>query len=175
MPTGERHPDFEPGNRFGERTVRHGGYSAARIGERAELVAREVLELAPHLAEQEFILAVSSYAMARARVELLSFAIEEAIARHGAVKLGPRLVEATTAASREEAQQRRSLGLDPLSLAELRAISSTADLNVALLSRIAPEVPRAIEMALVALGMGDRTQEFTATFVAALRESEEQE
>jgi hypothetical protein len=129
-----------------------------------------VLELAPHLCEQEFVLAVSSYAMARARVELLSFAIEEAIARHGAVKLGARLVEAVTAASREEAQQRRTLGLDPLSLAELRNLSSLTNINVALLARLAPEVPRAIATALAALGMGDRTQEFVALFVSALRE-----
>jgi hypothetical protein len=165
-------PPFAPGH---ELSLRHGGYSAKRIGERAELVSREVLELAPHLCEPEFILAVSSYAMARARVELLSSAIEQAIAERGAIKLGPRLVEAATAASREEAQQRRSLGLDPLSLAELRAVSSVADLNEGLLAQLVPELPAAITEALDAIGAGDRLEVFKATFVAALRRGPEED
>src|ERR1019366_2915775 len=145
-------PDFEPGNELAfkpgnELAVRHGGFSAKRIGERAALIFEEVLELAPHLATAENFLALSAYAMARARTELLSVAIEAAVAQVGAVKLGARLIEAATGASREEAAQRASLGLDPRSLAELRAISSTADLNLALLTRIAPEVPMAIQEA----------------------------
>jgi len=168
----ERHPDFEVGNTL---ALGHGGYSAKRIGERARVVAKEVLELAPHLSAPEFSLAVSSYAMSRARVELLSAAIEAAVAQVGAVKLGARIIEAATGASREEAQQRASLGLDPRSLAELRAISSTADLNVALLHQIAPELPRAIGHALEALGQGDRAQEFTQHFVAALRAAEQED
>jgi hypothetical protein len=167
-----RHPDFEPGN---ELAMKYGGYSEKRIGERARIVAKEVLELAPHLSAPEFSLAVSSYAMSRARVELLSAAIEAAVAQVGAVKLGARIIEAATGASREEAQQRASLGLDPRSLAELRAISSTADLNVALLHQIAPELPRAIGHALEALGQGDRAQEFTQHFVAALRAAEQED
>jgi hypothetical protein len=152
-----------------ELSVRHGGYSAARIGERAELVAQELLELAPHLAAPEFALAVSSYAMCRARVELLSAAIEEAVKARGAIKLGARIIEAATAASREEAQQRRTLGLDPMSLAELRAVSSVADLNEGLLSQLVPELPGAIAEALAAIGAGEQIEVFKASFVAALR------
>ena len=171
-------PDFEPGNELAfkpgnELAVRHGGFSAKRIGERAALIFEEVLELAPHLATAENFLALSAYAMARARTELLRVAIEAAVAQVGAVKLGARLIEAATGASREEAAQRASLGLDPRSLAELRAISSTADLNLALLTRIAPEVPMAIQEALIALGHGDQVGEFTQHFVAALRAAEE--
>jgi predicted transcriptional regulator len=169
-------PPFEDGNVAG---LRHGGYSAARIGERAELVAREVLELAPGLAADEFSLAVTSYAMARARVELLSAAIEKMVATlglPGTVKLGPRIVEAATAASREEAAQRRTLGLDPLSMAELRNLSSLTDLNQALLNRLVPELPAAIREALDAVGAGEAVDQFTAVFVAVLRRGgEEQE
>lgn len=171
-------PPFAPGNELAfkpgnELSMRHGGFSAKRIGERAAVIFQEVLELAPHLATEENALALSAYAMARARAELLSVAIETAVAQVGAVKLGARLIEAATGASREEAAQRASLGLDPRSLAELRAISSTADLNLALLTRIAPEVPRAITAALDEMGLGDRAQEFTQAFVAALRAAEE--
>jgi hypothetical protein len=120
-------PPFEPGNEFAVKpgndlAVRHGGFSAQRIGERARLIFEEVLQLAPHLATEENALALSAYAMSRARVELLSVAIEAAVAQAGAVKLGARIIEAVTAASREEAQQRASLGLDPRSLAELRQL-----------------------------------------------------
>jgi hypothetical protein len=38
---------------------------------------------------------------------------------------------------------------------------------------IAPEVPRAISQALIALGHGDQAAEFTEHFVAALRAAEE--
>ena len=55
----ERHPDFEVGNTL---ALGHGGYSAKRIGERAQLVAEEVLTLAPHLSAPEFALAVSATA-----------------------------------------------------------------------------------------------------------------
>jgi hypothetical protein len=162
--------DFVEGNTL---SLRHGGFSAQRIGERARLVFEEVCQLAPHLATEENALALSAYAMSRARVELLSVAIEAAVAQAGAVKLGARIIEAATGASREEAAQRASLGLDPRSLAELRAISVSADLNTALLTLIAPEVPRAIGEALGALGLGDRAPEFTERFVAALRAAEE--
>jgi hypothetical protein len=122
-----KHPDFEPGNELAfkpgnDLAVRHGGFSAQRIGERARLIFEEVCQLAPHLATEENALALSAYAMSRARVELLSVAIEAAVAQAGAVKLGARIIEAVTAASREEAQQRASLGLDPRSLAELRQL-----------------------------------------------------
>jgi hypothetical protein len=175
-------PPFQPGNQLAvgnTAALRHGGFSAQRIGERARLVFEEVLELAPHLATDENALALSAYAMARARTELLSAAIELAVAKAGAVglagKIGARIIEAATSASREEAAQRASLGLDPRSLAELRAISSTADLNVALFARIAPEVPRAITEALEEMGHGEEAEEFVQRFVAALRAAEEEE
>lgn len=163
-------PPFQPGH---ELSTRHGAYSPRRIGERAALISAEVLELAPHLAEPEFALALTEYAMARARVELTSVAIEDHLATAPIAKLSPRLIEAATAASREAGSQRASLGLDPRSLAELRQISTLADLNVALLSRIAPEVPTAIAEALRALNLGDRSEEFTSAFVAALRRTED--
>jgi hypothetical protein len=180
MPAGERHPPFQRGNELAvkpgnELALKHGGYSSARIGQRAAIIVTEVLTLAPHLAAEEFSLAVSSYSMARARVELLSSAIEDAIEQRGAVKLGPRLVEAATSASREEAQQRRTLGLDPLSLAELRAVSSVADLNEGLLSQLVPELPAAIAEALAAIGAGEQLEVFKATFVAALRRGPEED
>jgi hypothetical protein len=78
---------FESGN---DLAVRHGGFSSQRIGERARLVFEEVCQLAPHLATEENALALSAYAMSRARVELLSVAIETAVANVGAVKLGAR-------------------------------------------------------------------------------------
>ncbi len=166
MTHSERFPDFEPGN---ELSIRHGGYSSARIGQRAAIIVQELLELSPHLASEQFTLAVSSYSMARARCELLSAAIEEAIAQRGAVKLGARIIEAATAASREEAQQRRTLGLDPMSLAELRAVSSVADLNEGLLAQLVPELPAAITEALAAIGAGEQIELFKQTFVAVLR------
>jgi hypothetical protein len=172
MPTGERHPDFEPAN---ELSIRHGGYSAARIGERAAIIVQELLTLSPHLASEQFSLAVSSYSMTRARVELLSSAIEDAIAQRGAIKLGARIIEAATAASREEAQQRRTLGLDPMSLAELRNLSSLTDLNQALLTQLVPELPGAIREALDAVGAGEQFETFTAIFVAALRRGGEED
>lgn len=165
-------PPAGPGNGL---ALRHGGFSAQRIGQRAREVLELVLELNPHLDDPENALALSAYSMARARVELLSTAIEAAVSQVGAVKLGARIIEAATSASREEAAQRASLGLDPRSLAELRAISSTADLNLALLTRIAPEVPTAIKAALAALGLSDQAPAFTEQFVAALRAADEED
>jgi hypothetical protein len=89
----------------------------------------------PHLATEENALALSAYAMSRARVELLSVAIEAAVAQAGAVKLGARIIEAVTAASREEAQQRASLGLDPRSLAELRQLKAQTAVTMSVLVR----------------------------------------
>jgi hypothetical protein len=169
------HPPFEPGNELAfkpghELSLRHGGYSAKRIGERARLIAAEVLELAPELAEDELGFAVTEYAMARARVELLSAAIEQYITASPVAKLSARLIEAATAASREAAAQRASLGLDVRSRAELRQITTAADLNIALVSKILPELPGAITEALSAIGQpAERAEEFTAALVAALR------
>jgi hypothetical protein len=161
---------YEEGN---EAALRHGGFSARRIGERARIIVGEVLELAPHLAQDEYAFAVSEYAMARAQAELLTVAIEALIqSSTNVARLNARLIEAANSSRREAAAQRASLGLDPRSLAELRAISSAADLNVGLLARIAPEVPRAIGEALEALGMGERSDQFTAAFVEALRRIE---
>lgn len=165
-----RHPPFQPNN---EAHLGHGAYSSRRIGSRAREVAREVLELNPALCDDEHALAVSAFSMARARVELLSAAIEEVIERTGtpgAIKLGPRLVEAATAASREEAAQRASLGLDPRSLAELRRIRSEAALNLATIAQHAPAVLVAIHGALDALGLSERAEEFTAALAARLEE-----
>jgi hypothetical protein len=180
MPAGERHPPFQPGNELAvkpgnELALKHGGFSAKRISERAAVIVQEVREVAPWLDEDANVFAISEYAMARAQAELLTVALEAYIQGSNIGKVNARLVEAANSSRREAAAQRASLGLDPRSMAELRQISSTADLNLALLSRIAPEVPKAIETALGALGMGDRTQEFTALFVSALRESEEPE
>jgi hypothetical protein len=180
MPAGERHPPFLPGNELAvtagnELALKHGGYSAKRISERAAVIAQEVREVAPWLDEDANVFAISEYAMARAQAELLTVAIEAYCQQANIARLNARLLEAANSSRREAAAQRASLGLDPRSMAELRNLSSLTDVNLALLSRIAPEVPRAIATALGALGMGDRTQEFTAAFVAALRESEEPE
>jgi len=162
-------PPFAVGNRFGELSVRHGGYSAKRISERAAVIVREVLELAPWLDDDSNVFAISEYAMARAQAELLTVAIETYIQQANIAKLNARLVEAANSSRREAAAQRASLGLDPRSMAELRNLSSLTNLNEGLLAQLVPELPGAIAEALAAIGAGEQIEVFKATFVAALR------
>jgi hypothetical protein len=180
MPAGERHPNFEVGNELvakpgNELALRHGGYSARRISERAAVIVQEVLELAPWLDDDSNVFAVSEFAMARAQAELLTVAIETYIQQANIAKLNARLVEAANSSRREAAAQRAALGLDPRSRAELRQISSVADLNQALLGRLIPELPGAIREALDAIGAAGQLEQFQVVLVAALRRSGEEE
>lgn len=160
-------PPFAPGH---ELSMRHGAYSVKRIGERARTVASDVLDLAPHLDDPAWSLAVTEYAMARGRLELLTVAIENHLTTQPIAKLSPRLVESATAASREAAAQRASLGLDPRSLAELQTIKSMAALNMAQIAAQAPQVLEAIQGALEAIGLADRAEEFSHALAVQLLE-----
>ena len=113
--------------------------------------------------------------MARARVELLSAAIEAAIANVGAVKLGARLVEAATV----QAVRKPNSGHLSASILALWPSCEPSrrahDLNVALLHQIAPELPRVLAVLFDELGHGDQTRELTQRFVALLRAPEQED
>jgi hypothetical protein len=182
MPAGERHPPFEPGH---ELALKHGAYSPRKVGERAEIVRDELLDLIPGLGDDpESASPLALYARAVAREELAHEAIEagslsphvlEIIRKQFPAMLqpgnvSPRLLEAATAAARVASELGAQLGIGPLAGAQLRQVRSQAALNVAALLQQAPAVMAAIERALRATGLEEHSERFTAALDAALVE-----
>jgi hypothetical protein len=182
VPAGNRHDDFEPGN---ELAVRHGAYSPRKVGERAQVVRDELLDLVPGLADDpESASPLALYCRAVAREELAHEAIEagslsphvlEVIRKQFPQMLqpgnvSPRLLEAATAAARVASELGAQLGIGPLASAQLREVRSKAALNVAELLKAAPAVMAAIERALRATGLEEHSERFTAALDAALVE-----
>jgi hypothetical protein len=162
-------PPFEPGNRFGELSVRHGAYSPRVVGQRAEIVRAELLELAPALGEDpESASPLSLYCRSVAREELGHEAIERAAAEGR--DISPRLLEATTAAARAARELGDSLGIGPRAAAELRQIRAQTALTMSELARQAPAVLEAVRRTLEALGLGPRSDEFEQQLALELEE-----
>ena len=169
MPAGERHPDYQPGNRYGELSVRHGAYSPRKVGELAQVVRDELVAMVPSLgSDVESASLLAAYCRATAREELGHLAIE-------AGNLSPRLLEAVSASSRVAKELGDSLGLGPLASAQLREVRSKAALNVAELLRQAPSIMAAIAKALRATGLEEHSERFTAALDAALVEVMQQD
>jgi hypothetical protein len=165
-----RHPDFEPGN---ELSLKFGGYSARRIGQRAAEVTEELVTLYPHLHAAGFVYALSGAGMARTRLEILHAEVEE---RAAAGRLNTRIIEDTNAADNRDAARFAAIGGDPRSQAEQRQIDSSTDLNAALVAQIAPEWSRSVRGALEATyGDADKVEVFEAHFFALLRAPQTQE
>jgi hypothetical protein len=181
VPAGERHPDFEPGN---TAHLRHGAYSVRKVGERAEIVRAELLDLVPSLDDPESASLVALYARATAREELAHEAIEagsltphvlEIIRKQFPQMLqpgnvSPRLLEAASAAARVAKELGDSLGVGPRASAELRQIRAQTALTMSELARQAPMVLEAVRRTLAALGLDGRSDEFEQQLALQLEE-----
>lgn len=123
---GERHPDFEPGNRA---SVRSGVYSSAMIDELAAEVRETLLEVAPWIDRIEYMPAVARYLRVEARALLAHDWIEHVTATAGFGKVSTRLLEVANQTDRLAAQCGESLGLDPFGRARLAAVMASAAAN----------------------------------------------
>jgi len=134
----------EPFERGNMRHLVHGASSPRVIEERAREVHTRLLEVAPWLAEDVFLPAVSRYLRAESRAQLL----HEHILRLSSSEKGPasvpqRLWEGATASDRLAASLGDELGLSPRGRAEVaRAVASAtlAGESVADLARRGAEI-----------------------------------
>lgn len=158
-------PPFEPGNTL---SLRHGAYSPAVIAERAEVVHAALLEVAPWLDDDRYMVSVDRYIKATAREQLAHEALMNS------TKLSPRLLETATAAARLAWQMGDALGLTPAGHAKLKMLSAggaVAERTVADLvadgakawaaaeARVAAEAGQPAQEALHAVGEGEETIE----------------
>jgi hypothetical protein len=127
-PAGERHPDFEPGNRL---AVRHGADSPSVIAERAELMRPRLFELCPWLEPVADLLAVDRFLRAEARALILHGYIASIVEDRGAAKVPVRVFEQATAADRLAAQLGNTLGLDPTGRARLKQTAASTEATLA--------------------------------------------
>jgi hypothetical protein len=161
-----RHPDFEPGNQFGLAT-KHGAFSPRKVGARAELVRSDLLQSRPDLADDpDSALPTELYCRAVAREELAHEGLEHAAA-HG-LPISPRLLEAATAAARAANELGTGLGIGPRASAELRQIKAQTAVTMSVLVREAPAVLEALRQTLTALGLDERSEEFSSVFADRL-------
>lgn len=160
-----RHPDFEEGNQFG-LAFKHGAYSPRVQGKRAELVRAELFVTRPDLAAPEHALLVAAFCRQTAIHELGAEEIERA-AEHNRT-MTPRLIESTTAAGRHAKELADWLGIGPRAEAELRQIKAQTAVTMSVLVREAPAVLEALRQTLTALGLAERTEEFSSVFADRL-------
>jgi len=159
----ERHPDFEVGN---ELAMKYGAWSPRVQGKRAEFVRAELFVTRPDLAAPEHALPVAAYCRQTAIHELGSEEIERAAEQNRAMT--PRLVESTTAAGRHAKELADWLGVGPRAEAELRQIKAQTAVTMSVLVREAPAVLEALRQTLTALGLDERTEEFSSVFADRL-------
>jgi hypothetical protein len=154
-------PPFAPGH---ELSLKHGAWSPRKVGERAQVVRDEILDLVPGLADDpESASPLALYCRAVAREELCHEAIENG-------NMSPRLVEASSTSARVAKELGDAIGLGPRASAELRQIRAQTALTMSELARQAPEVLEAVRRTLAALGLDARSDEFEQQLAYQLEE-----
>lgn len=134
-------PPFPRGNKL---SVIHGASSDRAIEARAAEVRAHIFEAAPWLAEQPaYMPAIARYLRAEARELLIHEHILKVAEDKGTGAVPQRLWEQATAAANAAMKAGALLGLDPQSLARLRAVTGHAELTAHTLEDVKNEGRRA--------------------------------
>jgi hypothetical protein len=134
-------------------SLRHGAYSPRKVGERAEIVRQELLELVPQLGDPETASIVGLYSRAVAREELAHEAVEGGT-------VNARLLEAVSAAARVAKELGDALGVGPRAAAEIRQIRAETSATLVLLMREAPALIEVMRRTLEAIGHPELIEAF---------------
>ncbi len=134
-------PTATPGNTI---ALKHGGNSERSIEARAAEVRSHIFEAAPWLAgEPAYLPAIARYLRAEARELLIHEHILKVADEKGTGAVPQRLWEQATAAANAAMKAGALLGLDPQSLARLRAVTGHVEITQATLEDIASDGRRA--------------------------------
>jgi hypothetical protein len=125
-------PPFEPGHTL---SLVHGANSKRAIEARAAEVRSHIFEAAPWLADQPaYLPAIARYLRAEARELLIHEHILKVADEKGTGAVPQRLWEQATAAANAAMKAGALLGLDPQSLARLRAVTGHVEITQATLA-----------------------------------------
>jgi hypothetical protein len=131
-PAGERHPDFERGNRYSEKS---GAWSPRRVQEKCDALAPGFLEFlaehAPWAAADEFAPQRLSYLRSLAVVELLTKSVVETAASEGVSAVPLRRYETLLASLRGEREALAQLGLTVRTKAQMAFTVASTEATLA--------------------------------------------